>query len=90
MKMIPTKTIFNVTEDQEFVREQWTEQYCDLLPLLICVHKCLYRDFYSVHKAFSLWWKTNYSSLFIFVSKGIHLLYLFAFKMSDILYNMTV
>lgn len=25
MKMIPTKTIFNVTEDQEIVRVQWTK-----------------------------------------------------------------
>lgn len=67
MKMNPTKTIFNMTEDQEFVKVQWTKKYCDLLPLLICVHKCLHRDFYSVHKAFSLWWKTDYSSLLIFL-----------------------
>lgn len=67
MKMNPTKTIFNMTEDQEFVRVQWTKKYCDLLPLLICVHKCLHRDFYSVHKTFSLWWKTDYSSLLIFL-----------------------
>lgn len=46
MKMNPTKTIFNMTEDQEFVRVQWTKKYCDLLPLLICVHKCLHCDFY--------------------------------------------
>lgn len=81
MKMIPTKTIFNVTEDQEIVRVQWTKK---TVTFCHCWYVCTsaYIVIFTPSRKRSVCDKKKpyYSSLFIFVSKGIHLLYLLPSK----------
>lgn len=81
MKMIPTKTIFNVTEDQEIVRVQWTKK--KLWPFAIvdmCAQVLISWFLLRPESLQFVIKKTYYSSLFIFVSKGIHVLYLLPSK----------